>query len=40
MKEFWGLRLLLVMLSIALSDYVFAKDDSDSLKSLSGKKVE
>jgi hypothetical protein len=37
MKEFWGLRLLLVMLSIALSDYAFAKEDSDLIKSLSRK---
>jgi hypothetical protein len=37
MKEFWGLRLLLVMLSIALPHYAFAKEDKDLLQSLSKK---
>jgi hypothetical protein len=37
MKEFWCVRLLLVMLSFALSDYAFAKEDKDLLRSLSKK---
>jgi hypothetical protein len=37
MKEFWGLRLLLVMLSIALPHYAFAKEDKELLQSLSKK---
>jgi hypothetical protein len=37
MKEFWGLRLLLVMLSIALPHYAYAKDNKDLLQSLSKK---
>jgi hypothetical protein len=37
MKEFWGLRLLLIMLSFALPHYAFAKDNKDLLQSLSKK---
>jgi hypothetical protein len=37
MKEFWGLRLFLVMLSIALPHYAFAKEDKELLQSLSKK---
>ena len=37
MKEFWGVRLLLVMLSIALPHYTFAKDNKELLQSLSKK---
>jgi hypothetical protein len=37
MKEFLGLRLLLVMISFALPHYAFAKDNKDLLQSLSNK---
>jgi len=37
MKEFWGVRILLVMLSFALPHYAFAKDNKDLLQSLSKK---
>jgi hypothetical protein len=37
MKELWGLRLLLIMLSFALPHYAFAKDNKDLLQSLSKK---
>ncbi len=37
MKEFWGLRILLVMLYIALPHYAFTKDNNDLLQSLSKK---